>query len=212
MLDDDEQLAVLDTVLEVAPGLPVMVGLAGVHQGDLMRRLKAFTTRPIAGVMVPAPYYMRPSQPGIADHFTRLAAHPNIQALKDCGGSPDKTQALIADGGLAVLSGEDAAVFSALCMGGHGAIAASAQVRPDLFVAMYRAVQEQRLADARAIFHALAPLVRTLFDEPNPGGVKAALHHQGWVDNELRPPMSAVSQATQARLAKHLETLASAPC
>ncbi len=53
MLDDDEQLAVLDTVLEVAPGLPVMVGLAGV--------------------MVPAPYYMRPSQPGCADHFTRLA-------------------------------------------------------------------------------------------------------------------------------------------
>lgn len=241
MLDDDEQLAVLDTVLEAAQGLPVMVGLAGVHQGDLMRRLKAFTTRPIAGVMVPAPYYMRPSQPGIADHFTRLAdasavplvlydipyrtgvditldtllalaAHPNIQALKDCGGSPDKTQALIADGRLAVLSGEDAAVFSALCMGGHGAIAASAQVRPDLFVAMYRAVQEQRLADARAIFHALAPLVRTLFDEPNPGGVKAALHHLGWVDNELRAPMRAVSDATQARLAKHLETLASAPC
>ncbi len=229
-LDDDEQLAVLDTVLEAAQGLPVMAGLAGVHQGDLMRRLTAFTTRPIVGVMVPAPYYVRPSQQGIADHFTRLAeassvplvlydipyrtginleldtlltlaAHPNIQALKDCGGSPDKTQALIADGRLAVLTGEDAVVFSALCMGGHGAIAASAQVRPDLFVAMYRAVQEQRLSDARAIFHALAPLVRTLFDEPNPCGIKAALHHLGWGDKALRAPMSTASPALQARLA-----------
>ncbi|MBA4110988.1 MAG: 4-hydroxy-tetrahydrodipicolinate synthase [Leptothrix sp. (in: Bacteria)] len=239
-LDDDEQLAVLDTVLEAAQGLPVMVGLAGVHQGDLQRRLKVFATRPVAGVMVPAPAYVRPTQQGITDHFTRLAdaspvplvlydipyrtgveiqldtllslaAHPNIRAIKDCGGSPDKTQALIADGRLAVLSGEDAAVFSSLCMGGHGAIAASAQVRAELFVALYRAVQEQRLQDARAIFHALAPLVRTLFDEPNPGGVKAALHLQGWLDNELRPPMTRVSDATQARLAKQLETLASAP-
>ena len=34
-LDDAEQLAVLDAVLNVADGLPVMMGLAGNHQGHV---------------------------------------------------------------------------------------------------------------------------------------------------------------------------------
>jgi 4-hydroxy-tetrahydrodipicolinate synthase len=236
MLSDDEQLAVLDTVLDAAEGLPVMVGLAGIHPGDLRQRLHALTQRPVAGVMVPAPYYVRPTQQGIADHFTRLAdaspvplvlydipyrsgttitldtlltlaAHPNIQAIKDCGGSPDKTQALIADGRLAVLAGEDAAVFSALCMGGHGAIAAAAHIRPDLFVAMHRAIRDQRLDEARALFHALAPLIQALFEEPNPSGPKALLHHQGWIADELRAPMTPASAALKARLAQSLSNL-----
>lgn len=236
-LDDDEQLAVLDTVLASAQGLPVMAGLSGVHGGELLQRLHSLNQRPLAGVMVPAPYYVRPSQQGIVDHFTRLAdaskaplvlydipyrtgvtmelgtlltlaAHPNIRAIKDCGGSPDKSRALIADGRLAVLTGEDAMVFSHLCMGGQGAIAASAQVRPDLFVAMHDALRGQRLNEARALFHTLAPLIGTLFDEPNPAGIKAALNQQGWADAALRPPMTTASAALQARLARQLRSLA----
>jgi 4-hydroxy-tetrahydrodipicolinate synthase len=235
-LDDDEQLAVVDTVLDAAEGLPVMVGLSGVHPGDLLKRLRAFTTRPIAGVMVSAPHYVRPTQQGILDHFTRLAdaspvplvlydipyrsgvaieldtlltlaAHPNIRAIKDCGGSPDKTQALIADGRLAVLTGEDAAVFSTLCLGGHGAIAAAAHVRPDLFTAMFQAIRAQRLDEARSINHALAPLVRALFNEPNPCGPKAALHLMGLIDDGLRSPMTAMSAPGKAQLAQALAAL-----
>ena len=58
-LDDAEQLAVLDAVLNVADGLPVMMGLAGNHQGHVLRRLSAFGTRPLAGILAPAPYYVR---------------------------------------------------------------------------------------------------------------------------------------------------------
>lgn len=74
-----------------------------------------------------------------------LAAHPNIAAIKDCGGSLEKTVALIADGRLQVLAGEDLQTLSTLCLGGSGIIAAAAHIRPDLFVALYRAVREQRL-------------------------------------------------------------------
>ncbi|RZI86611.1 MAG: 4-hydroxy-tetrahydrodipicolinate synthase [Rubrivivax sp.] len=235
-MDDAEQLAVLDTVLDAAQGLPVMAGLSGVHPGDLLKRLRAFAERPIVGVMVSAPHYVRPTQQGIIDHFTRLAdaspvplvlydipyrsgvvievetlltlaAHPNIRAIKDCGGAPDKTQALIADGRLAVLTGEDAAVFGALCMGAHGAIAASAHVRPALFVAMHRAIQAERLDEARALFHALAPLVGTLFDEPNPCGPKAALHLMGLIEEGLRSPMTPMSAPGKARLAQAMAAL-----
>ena len=228
-LDDAEQLAVLDAVLTEAGRLPVIMGLAGNHQGHVLQRLSAFGTRPLAGILAPAPYYVRAGQEGAAAYFRRLAdtsrfplvlydipyrtgptletstllslaAHPNIAAIKDCGGSLDKTLALIADGQMNVLAGEDLQTLSVLCLGGAGMIAAAAHVRPDLFVAMYQAVRAQQLDVARRLFHALAPVIRLAFEEPNPGPLKAQLGRQGFLTEELRQPMPAASAALALRL------------
>ena len=228
-LDDAEQLAVLDAVLTEAGRLPVIMGLAGNHQGHVLQRLSAFGTRPLAGILAPAPYYVRAGQEGAAAYFRRLAdasrfplvlydipyrtgttletstllslaAHPNIAAIKDCGGSLDKTLALIGDGQMNVLAGEDLQTLSVLCLGGAGMIAAAAHVRPDLFVAMYQAVRAQQLDVARRLFHALAPVIRLAFEEPNPGPLKAQLGRQGLLTEELRQPMPAASVALAARL------------
>lgn len=228
-LDQLEQRAVVATVLDAAAGLPVIVGLAGNHSGQLREDLLHFSAADIAGLLIPAPYYVRPSQQGLLDHFSSLAdaspvpvvlydipyrtgvqielqtlltlaAHPQIQAVKDCAGSVATTQALIADGRLQVLAGEDSNIFTTLCMGGSGAIAASAHVQPQRFVALYRAVSEQRLHDARAIFHELAPLIRLMFAEASPGPVKAVLAQQGWISDELRTPMTRASPVLRAQL------------
>lgn len=228
-LDDAEQLAVLDAVLTEAGALPVMMGLAGNHQGHVLQRLAAFGTRPLAGILAPAPYYVRPGQEGAAAYFRcladasrfplvlydipyrtgatldastllALAAHPNIAAIKDCGGSLEKTVALIADGNMNVLAGEDLQSLSLLCLGGAGMIAAAAHIRPDLFVAMHRAVRAQQLDQARALFHALVPVIQLAFAEPNPGPVKAQLDRQGLLSAELRQPMPRASAAVAARM------------
>lgn len=228
-LDDAEQLAVLDAVLTEAGRLPVIMGLAGNHQGHVLQRLSAFGTRPLAGILAPAPYYVRAGQEGAAAYFRRLAdasrfplvlydipyrtgttldtstllslaSHPNVAAIKDCGGSLDKTLALIADGQMNVLAGEDLQTLSVLCLGGAGMIAAAAHLRPDLFVAMYRAVRNQQLDEARRLFHALAPVIRLAFEEPNPGPLKAQLGRQGLLTEELRQPMPTASAALAARL------------
>ena len=227
-LDDSEQDAVLDTVLAAAEGLPVIAGLAGNHVGHLHARLQALNARPLAGVLSPAPYYVRPSQAGLIDHFSALAdasrapvvlydipyrtgvqmeldtilalaGHGHIHAIKDCGGSADKTQQLIADGRLQVLAGEDAHIFHNLCLGGHGAISAAAHIRPDLYVALHRAMQADRVSEARTIHHRLMPLIRALFAEPNPAVVKAALHDMGCCGPHLRAPMTSCSAQARAR-------------
>ncbi|WP_226813652.1 dihydrodipicolinate synthase family protein, partial [Bordetella pertussis] len=54
-LDEAEQLAVLDAVLEEAGALPVAMGLAGNHQDHVLRRLARLGERPLAGVLAPAP-------------------------------------------------------------------------------------------------------------------------------------------------------------
>jgi 4-hydroxy-tetrahydrodipicolinate synthase len=235
-LEEDEQLALVDTVLSAAGNLPVVVGLAGNHLGHVRARLAQFTARPIAGLLVPAPYYIRPSQQGLVDYFSdladrspvplvlydipyrtgvrieldsllSLAAHDNIAAIKDCAGSVDTTVALIADGRLQVLAGEDMNLLSNLCLGGAGAIAASAHIRPDLFNEVFQAMRRQDLVRARAVFHLLAPMMRLMFVEANPGPVKAALALQGLIANELRAPMTPVSAALLARLRAGLDSL-----
>ena len=196
----------------------------------MLARAKHLGTLPIAGLLVPAPYYVRPAQDGIRDHFRRLAdasavplvlydipyrtgvtialdtllalaAHPNIVAIKDCAGSVDTTLALIRDGRLQVLAGNDIEIFGTLCAGGAGAIAASAHLRPGAFVRLAIALSEGRLAAARTVWQALVPLITALTSEPNPAPVKAALARLGLLHDGLRPPMTAATAALRERLA-----------
>jgi 4-hydroxy-tetrahydrodipicolinate synthase len=235
-LDRDEQHVVLSTILDAAVATPVIVGLAGNNAVDLQARVAELNRLPIAGLLVPAPYYVRPSQQGLLDHFTSLAdrsahplvlydipyrtgvhmdlstlrtlaAHPNIVAIKDCAGSIDTTLALIRDGRLSVLAGNDIEFFNTLCLGGHGAIAASAHVCTPEFVATWQAVRAGDLQGAREHYHRLVPLIQALGSEPNPAPVKAALSILGAADAALRAPMTRASNPLMKRLTELLASV-----
>jgi len=228
-LDEDEQLAVLATVLEAAQGLPVAMGLSGYHLGQTLAFVQALARYPLAGLLVPAPHYIRPAQEGLLHWFRAiadaasaplivydipyrtgatlatetllaLAAHPRIQAVKDCGGSPAKTQALIADGRLAVLAGEDVQIFTTLALGGTGAIAASAHWQAPRFVELVGLLRTGDLPAARRVWQELLPWVDACFAEPNPAPLKALLADAGWMHDALRAPMTAATPALRARL------------
>lgn len=234
-LEAAEQDAVLDAVLAAEPGLPVVMGLSGYHLGHVLERVRDWNGRPLAGLLVPAPHYIRPSQAGLLHWFRAiadasqhplvvydipyrtgttlelatlraLAAHPRIRAVKDCGGDAAKTQALIADGRLQVLAGEDAQMLATLALGGNGAIAASAHWQPARFVELMRCVADGDLPRARALWQVLAPVVEACFAEPNPAPVKALLARRGEIAAGLRAPMEPAS----AGLAQRIAALASA--
>jgi 4-hydroxy-tetrahydrodipicolinate synthase len=221
-LTHGEQLAVLDAVLSQCADKPVVMGMAGTRLTDMLAHLRDITRRPVAGLLISAPYYLRPAQAGIVAHFRALAdaspvpivvydvpsrsgvhmtletlltlaAHPNIRALKDCGGDDEKTRALIADGRLAVLAGDDPRIFNTACTGGAGAIAAAGHLLPQHYARLVSTAREGRLEEARRLHHALTPLSRALFAEPNPTVFKAVLARQGWMSDTVRPPHSPAS-------------------
>lgn len=235
-LDDGEQLAVLDAILDAVPGCPVAMGLAGSRQAAMLEKMQKIQQRPVAGLLIPAPYYIRPSQEGLRTFYLAmadaaevpvivynipyrsginidaatilaLADHERIVAVKDCGGSAAATMDLIAHGGLQILTGEDEQIFTTLCLGGSGAITAAAHIRPDLFVRVAQLVQAQRLVEAREQFYELLPLIRLLFAEPNPAVIKTALSMMGMLRDELRVPMLASSPALHDRLRRELSRL-----
>jgi 4-hydroxy-tetrahydrodipicolinate synthase len=229
MLSKEEQLQVLDAVLQVVPGHQVIMGLSGTHMPVIREMQDAILRRPVAGLLIPAPYYIRPSQAAlvawfseIADHstvpvvlynipyrtgvqmeldtFRQLAKHPQISAVKDCGGSIDLTLSLLADGELDVLCGEDVQIFSTLSLGGTGAIAASSHIFPQEFVELIRQFKEQDIVAARKTFFGLLPMIRLMFSAPNPAAIKYALSLDGLMNNELRSPMLPAPENVEAAI------------
>jgi 4-hydroxy-tetrahydrodipicolinate synthase len=239
-LSAEEQLAVLDTVARAAPGLPLVMGLSGYHLPETLDWVRTLGRRGLAGLLVPAPHYIRPSQAGLLQWFTAiadasaqpvlvydipartgvalnlatlraLAQHPNIVGIKDCGGDAAKTQALIADGQLQVLAGDDANIFTTLALGGTGAIAASGHVHTARLVALMQQVVRGELAAAQALWRPLQPLIEALFAEPNPAPVKALLAQQGLMQAGLRAPMTAASPGLTERLVALSASLEASP-
>ncbi len=236
LLDDAERSEVLATVMRHT-ALPVAMGAAGPTAREVLRRIALARehARP-AAFLVPPPAYLRPSQAALQAFFTEiadaspaplivydipartgvrlelptllaLAAHPAIVALKDCGGRIEQTEALVADGRLALLCGNDNEWFASRCVGAAGAIAASAHVRTDLFVALDQALERGELHRARGLWQQLGPLTRALFDEPSPAPVKALLAAGGECANELRAPLLPASEDLLARLVAMREAL-----
>ncbi len=231
LLGDGERSAVLATVMRHTD-LPVTMGAAGASAQAVLRQMAQACEHGLpTAFLVSAPAYLRPSQAALQAFFTEiadaapaplivydipartgvrielatllaLAAHPRIAALKDCGGRVEQTQALIVDGRLQVLCGNDNEWFAARCLGGAGAVAASAHVRTDLFVAFDQALARGELPHARALWRHLGPLTQALFDEPSPAPVKALLAAGGECANELRPPLMPASAELLARLVK----------
>ncbi|WP_045046627.1 4-hydroxy-tetrahydrodipicolinate synthase [Rouxiella chamberiensis] len=236
MLSKEEQLQVLDAVLAKVPGEKVMMGLSGTHMPTVVAMQNAICQRPIAGILLPAPYYIRPSQAALEVWFTeladnsavpivvynvpyrsgihlelatlrRLAKHPRIVAVKDCGGDSDLTYSLIADGELDIMSGEDGQILSTLCMGGTGAITASAHLFPAQFVQLVKQVAAGDLAAARANFYRLMPMIRLMFSAPNPAAIKYALSLDGLMKNEVRAPLLPAPVEVEQAIADYLNTV-----
>ncbi|MBT2372203.1 4-hydroxy-tetrahydrodipicolinate synthase [Pseudomonas fluorescens] len=235
-LGKHEQLAVLDAVLKLVPAHRVVMGLSGNNLTELMQFQSEILKRPLAGLLVPPPSYIRPSQAGLEAFFKTVAdassvpiilydipyrtgiafeqttllnivTHERIVAIKDCGGNPANTLALLTSGHVDVLCGEDHQIFNALCLGATGAIAASAHIHPERFVALYQQIRDNQLAAGRATFFQLLPLIQSLFIEPNPAPVKTALALEGLIASELRAPMQRASEAVEQRLRSVLSEL-----
>ena len=128
-LSHTERQRLIETVRSelaaVGRPLPICLGLAGASTADIKATLEQTARWPLDGYLVSSPFYVRPSQRGLTQHFTALAdhaAHPlvlynipyrsavglenetllhlaehrNIAGLKDCCANRAQTRELLA--------------------------------------------------------------------------------------------------------------------
>jgi 4-hydroxy-tetrahydrodipicolinate synthase len=231
-LDAAEKQLVIDTCSRVcaARGARVIAGTGTNSTRTTITASVALEGVPaVVGALVVVPYYVRPSEAAIVEHYRLVAGAspvpvvaynipyrtgrglgadallevariPNVAGVKQAVGALDTdTLRVLAEAphGFSVLGGEDPILFPIMCMGGVGAIAASAHLCTERFVAMIECGLTGKLEDGRAHAEALLPVVQAGFAEPNPCVFKGVLHAQGRIATpDLRMPMTNASAAS----------------
>ena len=73
-LTNDEKIAVLDYIIEINAGkLPILLGVGGNSTSDVCDKIKFFSGHKIDGFLSVSPYYNKPSQQGIYEHFKSIS-------------------------------------------------------------------------------------------------------------------------------------------
>ena len=182
------------------------------------------------------PYYNKPNAEGLYRHFAtladlglpvvlynvpgragreipldvvvRLAAHPNVIAIKEAAGSVDRVSAIKnAAPDFTVLSGDDALALPMLSVGAEGVISVASNVIPREMGEMVRLALAGDFAKAREIHAKYYPLFRDLFIDVNPVMVKEALAMAGAIEPVFRLPLCGTDDAKRARLRATLVSL-----
>ncbi|MEM8906280.1 MAG: 4-hydroxy-tetrahydrodipicolinate synthase [Bacteroidota bacterium] len=148
-----------------------------------------------------------------ASTLIRLAnASEKFVAVKEASGDMIQTAQLIKNKQrhFQVLSGDDPTCLPALSMGANGVISVIANALPDAFSDMVRLARQGDFRTARSIHLQLLDLHHWLYVEGNPPGIKSAMQILGMGSNEVRLPLSKMSEANYAMLKKELDQVMNA--
>lgn len=228
--------------------IPLVLGVGGNNTAAVCAELSAMRdelSENYAAILSVCPYYNKPNQEGLYQHFCAVAeaspipvilynvpgrtgvnllpetvmriynARPDkIIGIKEASGNLDQIKHLIQlsntpslegrDGEgfppLLVLSGDDGIACELMEAGAAGLISVASNAFPEDF---WHIVHDQD-ATLQARY---AEMIRLLFAEGNPVGIKAVLAQKGIIQNYLRLPLVPASQELQEKITNSLKLL-----
>ena len=162
---------------------------------------------------LPIILYNVPSRTGInleTETVVRLAeASEKFVAVKEASGSLQQITSIIkhAPANFTMISGDDGLALPTIAVGGKGLISVIANALPEYVSKMVHLSMNGNFAEAAKIHTDLSDLLKFIFAEGNPGGVKALMNFMGIVENELRLPLYKVSDKTRDEIIKAYQKL-----
>ena len=237
-LSAQEQLTLIAHAMQYTAGrCKIIAGTGSNDTAHAIEMSRAASSMGVSAVLIVTPYYNKCTQAGLVAHYSAIAdsiscpvicynvpsrtgldmkvetyqalsKHPNIQGVKEAGGSPAKIAKTIEACGddFFVWSGNDDEAVSAMALGAKGLISVLSNVRPKKALAMVRACQKNDFALAGGLQRELMELIGALFCEVNPIPVKKALELEGFPVGLPRLPLTELSEEKlpllQAALAK----------
>ena len=211
--------------------------LAGVGTNDTAHSCELARQAERAGaaaLLVVTPYYNKPPQSGLVNHFTavadaaglpvmlydipgrtataiatetlvRLAAHPRIVAVKDAKDDPGAASWVMARTDLAFYCGTDMVNLPWLSLGAAGFVSVVGHVVGDRLHEMIEAYAAGQVGTALAIHRELLPVYAGLFRSQGVIMTKAALGLLGLPGGPVRPPLADATAAETQQLRTDLE-------
>jgi 4-hydroxy-tetrahydrodipicolinate synthase len=234
-LSHDEHDRVIDIVVEQAAGrIRVMAGTGSNSTAEALRLTRHAAKAGADGALVVAPYYNKPTQEGLYQHykvlaesvdipivvynipgrtgrnievstFVRLAELDNIVAVKEATGSLDQASDIIAQTDLTILSGDDSLTLPLLSIGGRGVVSVVGNIIPGDMKALLEAYDRGRVDESAAWHKKLFPLCRDMLGlATNPIPIKTAMKLLGRGTGEMRLPMCPMDEGGEAKLRRTL--------
>ena len=237
-LTHEEHHKVIEKTVEFAAGKALIVAGTGANStAEAVSLTKAAIAAGGSDACLQVtPYYNKPNPEGLYRHFmtvadlglpvilynvpgrtgreipldvvARLAAHPNVVAIKEAAGSVDRVsaiKAMLPD--FTVLSGDDSLALPMVSVGAEGVISVASNVIPREMGDMVRLAIAGDFVGARAMHAKYYGLFRDLFIDVNPIMVKEALAMMGRIERVFRLPLCETTDANLARLRATLERL-----
>ena len=167
-----------------------------------------------------SPYYNKPTQKGIFEHYKAIAnaidieivlynvpgrtnshIHPdtaialsneckNITTVKEASGDVSKIVEYQAKSNMDILSGDDAINYPILASGGKGVISVTSNLLPKKIADLVHTALNGDLNASKKINEELWDINKILFIESNPIPIKYAMHIAGLCELEYRLPLT----------------------
>ena len=238
-MTEEEKTSVWNFVVEKVKGrLPLVLGLGGNNTAQVIEYITNHKSQiqNCAAILSVTPYYNKPSQEGLFQHFVAIAkvspvpiilynvpgrtgvnllpetvmriyeaAPDKIMGIKEASGNLDQIKKLIQlsttklDGfsqlstlhsKLNIYIGDDGLAAEGMAAGADGLISVASNAYPQAFG------QIVHQADSKLQAH-YAELIKYLFIEGNPSGIKTVLSQMGLIHNRLRLPLVPNSESIQ---------------
>ena len=194
----------VDGLLSVSPyyNKPLQAGIISHYKA-----IARCTELPIILYNVPG----RTSSNVSAATTLELAKIPNIVAMKEASGDFDQIMEILKNKpkDFTVLSGDDAITMPLISMGVGGVISVIANALPERFSSMVNRTLNNEMYHAKKEHFELFDMIRLLFAEGNPGGIKEALVYRKICENHMRLPLVPVSKGLKDKLFAEMKTLLS---
>ena len=230
-LSHEEHDLVVETVVNQARGrVPVIAGAGSNNTAETVRLIEAAKAAGADGALVVTPYYNKPTQRGLIEHYLRaadcglpiiiynipgrsvidmtpatmgeLARHEMIVGVKDATGDLARVpKTRIACGtDFIQLSGEDATALGFNAHGGQGCISVTANVAPKLCAEFQEATLRGDYGEALTLLDRLMPLHEAVFLEPGTVGAKYGMSLLGQCAEDVRSPLTGALPETKAAI------------
>ncbi|HEM5083037.1 TPA: 4-hydroxy-tetrahydrodipicolinate synthase [Streptococcus suis] len=233
-LTHEEELELFAAVQKIVNGrVPLIAGIGTNDTRDSIEFAKEVAAfGGFAAGLAIVPYYNKPSQEGMYQHFKaiadasdlpiiiynipgrvvvemtpetmlRLAEHSNIIGVKECTSLANMAYLIEhKPEDFLIYTGEDGDAFHAMNLGADGVISVASHTNGDEMYEMFTAIEQQDIRTAAAIQRKFIPKVNALFSYPSPAPVKAVLNYMGFEVGPLRLPLVPCPEEDAKRIIK----------
>ena len=233
-LTTKEHLEVIRVVTEKASGrVKIVAGTGANSTAEAIELTAAAKEFGIDGTLQVTPYYNKPNNMGLVQHFVsvadigvplvlynvpgrsakeiplevvaELAQHPGIVSIKEAAGSVQRVTDIKKLCDIEVLSGDDSLALPMIKEGALGVISVASNLIPAEVSALVAAALTGDFETAQALHDQYAKTFDDLFIDTNPIPIKAAMAMKGLLEETYRLPMCSTTDENKAALRTTLE-------